>query len=525
MNVAALLIKWRDLVLDASAAQFTDAVGMRFLSEGQRELQRRTLYLWKSFDYSRSPVRTISGSATTTVNPQGIGYDPVTGYLWVADQTLKALLVFQRTDNGNVAPIASIKGAVNTTLTGPHGIAVDPYNREVYVSDGNKIKVWNLTDTGDTAPKRTITGAATTLNDPRGICLAFIGVTAPALYVANRGASSILAWANAHTASGNQAPDQTLSGVLTTLSTPEGVDFYISGSVNELLVADPGVGLLAFSGAAPTGNVAPDRSITGTVNGVAFAPRGVDADTTNAEIYVTVQSVANPRGMAIGVFNRTTSGVVTAYDRTVWLATNQAGLQLGQPEYLVYEPVNGQVYATFDTLGTIAAFVTQFIGRQDIELPPDTIEVEAMTSDGWPARGFDYREGLQPIYPSMRPFQFAVKGSAKSMLLNLYPAPSSNEPIIAFINYETPEIVGTGEIPLFTLQAHQDLIVEYAAMRGKQADSEFEEALAFWERFKTTVDSMRADRESRQAERYPTVRDPEDDDFMGDLYEGHTFIP
>jgi len=52
-------------------------------------------------------------------------------------------------------------------------VAVDSTNNEIYVSNwgSNIITIYNRTDSGNVAPKRTIAGSSTGLNGPGGIVI------------------------------------------------------------------------------------------------------------------------------------------------------------------------------------------------------------------------------------------------------------------------------------------------------------------------------------------------------------------
>jgi hypothetical protein len=68
--------------------------------------------------------------------------------------------VFQRNDDGDVAPARVIKGP-KTRLSYPAGVFVDAKNKEVWASNlGNSTAtVYPLMGDGDLAPLRTIRGA------------------------------------------------------------------------------------------------------------------------------------------------------------------------------------------------------------------------------------------------------------------------------------------------------------------------------------------------------------------------------
>jgi 6-phosphogluconolactonase (cycloisomerase 2 family) len=86
--------------------------------------------------------------------------DPDTGDLYVANDMGQSIIVFHRTDQGDVAPTRVIKGS-KTHLSYPAGVFVDAKNKEVWASNlGNSsATVYPLMANGDVAPLRMIRGA------------------------------------------------------------------------------------------------------------------------------------------------------------------------------------------------------------------------------------------------------------------------------------------------------------------------------------------------------------------------------
>lgn len=115
----------------------------------------------KSASSPASPSRIISGSNTQLAGL--IGVHASDGELFVV--TSGAVRVFNIGDDGNVAPKRSITGA-QTGFAFPTAVWV--IGEELFVADANsnRISVFNRNDSGDVAPKRVITGAATGLNYP-----------------------------------------------------------------------------------------------------------------------------------------------------------------------------------------------------------------------------------------------------------------------------------------------------------------------------------------------------------------------
>jgi 6-phosphogluconolactonase (cycloisomerase 2 family) len=104
-----------------------------------------------------TPKRTIAKHNAMTVAVSG-------NELFVTTYTEPAVYVYNKT-TGNL--LRTIQGA-NTGLSGNlYGVAIS--DGELFISDAvnNAIHVFNLTDSGDTEPKRTISGSNTLLGMPR----------------------------------------------------------------------------------------------------------------------------------------------------------------------------------------------------------------------------------------------------------------------------------------------------------------------------------------------------------------------
>ena len=147
----------------------------------------------------------------------------VTSFSFVGD----SIAVFERSASGHAAPERVIQGP-HTTLNLPQGVLLDPVHDEILVAnssfttpDSGAVLVFRRTDAGDVAPLRTLQGAATQLCNPVGLAL---DGTADELVVANSDfgsgacAESVTTYPRA--ASGDTAPTRTLSGPLTALRNP-----------------------------------------------------------------------------------------------------------------------------------------------------------------------------------------------------------------------------------------------------------------------------------------------------------------
>jgi hypothetical protein len=123
---------------------------------------------------------------------------------------------------------------------------------KLYVSTPSSILRFGsaLTANGNVAPEATVTGAATQLSSPRRIQ---IDTTTDRLFVANQGGASVLIFSNASTMTGSAAPTAVLTSTGNIVSP---VDVAIDTTNNLLYVAD-GQNILVFSG---------QSTLSGTIN-------------------------------------------------------------------------------------------------------------------------------------------------------------------------------------------------------------------------------------------------------------------
>ena len=112
------------------------------------------------------PKRTIQGSKTGLIRPQTVAVDPVHDEIYVGDPSARAVFVFRRTDNGNVAPIRVLQGK-QTKLVEVTSLAVDPVHDLLITGsrgptpETTGLFVFNRTDNGDVAPRSIIAGPRT----------------------------------------------------------------------------------------------------------------------------------------------------------------------------------------------------------------------------------------------------------------------------------------------------------------------------------------------------------------------------
>ena len=148
-----------------------------------------------------TPSARIIGAATGLNSPQGLTVDA--NHIYVTNAT-GTVTVYPLTATGNIAPTATL-----TSLSDPFGVAVDANN--LYVTNNlTAVSVFPLssitTGTLSLTPSAKIVGAGTGLSGSEGVA-----VDGSHIYVANATGSTVTVYPL--TATGNQAPTATLSGV------------------------------------------------------------------------------------------------------------------------------------------------------------------------------------------------------------------------------------------------------------------------------------------------------------------------
>ncbi len=119
------------------------------------------------------PLRVIQGSLTQLMAPDKVAVDPVHNEIFVRDAD--KILVYPRAAQGNVAPIRVLEGP--DTQLGATAVAVDPVNNLLVVSgskeresgDSPHLLIFNRTDQGNVKPRAVINGPKTGLINPRNV--------------------------------------------------------------------------------------------------------------------------------------------------------------------------------------------------------------------------------------------------------------------------------------------------------------------------------------------------------------------
>jgi len=110
------------------------------------------------------PIRVIQGPRTKLVTPHSVSLDLEHGEILVASLTGKRINVFRWDANGNAPPVRVITGR-QTQLGHLVGIAVDPVQNLMAVANSEDILVFNRADDGNVAPRARIAGPKTGITD------------------------------------------------------------------------------------------------------------------------------------------------------------------------------------------------------------------------------------------------------------------------------------------------------------------------------------------------------------------------
>jgi hypothetical protein len=113
---------------------------------------------------SEHPLRVIQGPHTHLVTPHAVSLDLQNREILVASLTGKRINIFRWDANGDAAPVRVIEGP-QTGLGHVVGLAVDPERNLLAVANSQDILVFNRTDDGDVPPRARIAGPNTGITD------------------------------------------------------------------------------------------------------------------------------------------------------------------------------------------------------------------------------------------------------------------------------------------------------------------------------------------------------------------------
>ncbi len=193
---------------------------------------------------SPTPLQTITGPATGLFQSVGLALD-ASSDIFVANLDFSmppnsSVTEYAPDANGNVAPIATITGP-NTMLNGPEGLAVNG-GRLYVANDSNVVTEYTLplpAGTTNLAPVATISGANTGLASPIGIAFDASGdLFVVNLVAQNSPAPTVTEYGPG--ASGDATPIATITGPATTLNNPQFVYIASCGSPPPTTTTVPG---------------------------------------------------------------------------------------------------------------------------------------------------------------------------------------------------------------------------------------------------------------------------------------------
>ena len=110
------------------------------------------------------PLRVIQGPHTHLVTPHAVSLDLQNREILVASLTGRRINVFRGDAEGDATPIRVIEGP-KTELGHVVGLAVDPERNLLAVANTHEILIFNRNDNGDVAPRARIAGPKTGITD------------------------------------------------------------------------------------------------------------------------------------------------------------------------------------------------------------------------------------------------------------------------------------------------------------------------------------------------------------------------
>ena len=301
------------------------------------------------------PRRVLGGPQSNIEFVCGLYFDQQAGEIYASHGDTKQVLVFSRTQEGDVPPVRELRTPKSRV------IAVDGKNQELFVTSqhNSAVVVWNKQASGREAPIRLLQGDRTRLANPHGIA---IDNQNDLIYVTNHGQKAsrdpalerrpermVMNWplerslatpgtgrflppsitVHSRTAQGDTPPLRVIEGPKTQLNWPAGI--VVDEKRGELLVAnDIDHSILVFR-ATDQGDVAPLRVLQGPKTGLQY-PSALFLDTQNQELWV-----ANYGNHSLTVFSLTAEGD-TAPLRTIRSGPIRSqALMIGNPGAVGYD--------------------------------------------------------------------------------------------------------------------------------------------------------------------------------------------
>lgn len=264
-----------------------------------------------------APAANVSGVATGLSLPVYLALDSTADRLFVASRSNASIVIFDQasTKTGNVAPNRVISGAA-TNLGTPTDVSLDKSRDLIYVADDLDVFVFNAASTanGNVAVSRDIQVGFV-------VSAVLIDSAADRLFVADPTGNTIDVFDSASTLTGAVTPSRQISGAATGLGHPAGLRI---DTLGRLIVSNSSpASITVYNAASASGNVAPSATISGTNTGL-VTPNQIDFDPTGSgTLYV-----ADPGAGNIAIFGsfstasgniaptRTISGALTTLSAT-----------------------------------------------------------------------------------------------------------------------------------------------------------------------------------------------------------------
>ena len=299
------------------------------------------------------PIRSVVAAS----DPRGVAVDS-SGNIYVANFSLNAIDIITPA-GGHVLLTGS-----NTQLHRPFGVAINPINQEIYVTNfgSSTITVYNAGASGNVSPVTTISGPDTQLGAPTGIALDASGEIFVVNSVSPTGTGSILMYP--HDSTGDAAPSISISSF--SFDFPWGLGLDSDGSVwvsneNGTYVTQFAVTPTPTTTPAPTPTpVIPNATIFGADTDLA-GPTGLALDSAS-NIYV-----ANNLGPSVTIYPPSSNGdVPPAAAIHGNFATTLLGLPVG-----IAEDLEGQLYVGNFNDDTVTVYAP---GTTANKAPVETLE-------------------------------------------------------------------------------------------------------------------------------------------------------
>jgi hypothetical protein len=280
-----------------------------------------------------------------------------------------AVIIDPVTANGNHNPGTNVIIGASTGLQNPAGIALDSASNIYVTNMGNaSVTVYAAGSAGNVAPIATISGTNSGLLNPFGIALD----SSNNIFVANginTGTPSVTVYSAG--SNGNVAPIRTIAGSLTGLADPSGIAVDPLGRIFVGNENTPSLnGFVTTFNTGANGNVAPIRTISGTNTGFSNGVYGVAWH--NHKIDVTSgDSAVSSR---IGIFPASSNGNVTPTKSISGSATalnSPVGIAVGPNNRIYVANVGGTSVTLYK------AYVNLAFGNNNI--PPVKYVVGANT--------------------------------------------------------------------------------------------------------------------------------------------------